>query len=211
MTETKEGKRTPCRVCRSAGGSGGRKAKVSDELTKAIAAGIAGGMLARDAATQGGISEDTFHDWISRGRSPTCRGCGRKVNPGYVRFAEAIEKAKGLRRSLLLNRIDKAAREPKHWTAAAWILERTESATFAPKVQHVIRAELEGALDRIAEEFRTEPETFERILRCLAGEPVSGAPARGASDAADRGSGAGDPADTAPPVAESGNVPRPAG
>jgi hypothetical protein len=202
MTDTKEGKRTPCPVCRSAGGPGGRKPKVSDELTKAIAAGIAGGMLARDAATQGGISEDTFHDWISRGRATTCRGCGRKVNPGYVRFAEAIEKAKGLRRSLLLNRIDKAAREPKHWTAAAWILERTESATFAPKVQHVIRAELEGALDRIAEEFRQEPETFERILRCLAGESLSGPSTRGTGDAADRSGRAGDPAGSAPTVAE---------
>jgi hypothetical protein len=201
--------RTRCVTCDHTGSARGRKLTVTPELTKRLAAFVASGALAKDAAATVGIGYRAYFEWLRvGGLGSRCPTCGRKIAPQLVQFAQAIEKAKADRRTLLLAKIRKAAEEPKHWTAAAWILERTEGAEFSPRVTHFVRSELEGALDRLESEFNEEPETFERILRCLAGDARSGAP-RGSSRVDTSGGGAEDGAARAAPAEpDAGSVPR---
>lgn len=202
--------RAKCPICRSSSGSGkgGRAGLYAPELLDSLVQTIASGSLAVDAAAHHGIAASTFHEWVRRGQHPTC-SCGRKTPPALVAFAAALEKGKAKRRMVLVARIAKAAQDPKHWTAAAWILERTEPELFAQRVQVVVRQELEAALDRLEAEFEAEPEILDRILGILAGGVGSRA-ARGpsgATAAADGGNAAA--ADPARTVADSIGVPRP--
>lgn len=206
----KPGARTKCPICRSSRGSGkgGRSGLYEPALLDSLVQTIATGTLAVDAAAHHGIAPSTFHEWVRRGQHPTCV-CGRKTPPELVAFAAALEKGKAKRRTVLIARIAKAAQDPKHWTAAAWILERTEPELFAQRVQVVVRQELEAALDRLEAEFEGEPDTLDRILGILAGGTGSGAPrtASRAAAAADGGSAAA--ADPSPAVADPIGVPRP--
>ncbi len=132
---------------------------------------IAGGLFARTACANVGIDEATFYEWMRRGEQrDTGRYAGEKRPPKeLVEFAQAVRKAEADRESVLLSKIVKAGTEPKHWTANAWILERTNPAQYSPRVRHFVELELSAALSRLKQEFVNEPETFERVLSCLAG------------------------------------------
>lgn len=147
---------------------------------------IAGGLFARTACANVGIDEATFYEWMRRGEQrDTGRYAGEKRPPKeLVEFAQAVRKAEADRESVLLSKIVKAGTEPKHWTANAWILERTNPAQYSPRVRHFVELELSAALSRLKQEFSNEPETFERVLACLAGVARD---AGASSDAQDAG------------------------
>lgn len=139
----------------------GRPSKLEPEVRAKIAALIQGGMFAQDAAASMGIGVSTFYAWLDRGR--------RQKRGEYREFLEAIDRAQAMRRNLLLQRITKASGEARHWQAAAWVLQHTDAAMFAPQLRVHVEAELSGALQRLAREFEHEPAIYERILAALAG------------------------------------------
>jgi len=66
------------------------------------------GLHRTDAARAAGITYKTFREW--------------ELADGA--FREAVKKAEADSREALVERIQAAAEDPKHWTAAAWLLER---------------------------------------------------------------------------------------
>lgn len=143
-----------------------KQPEIMDRVTKLIA----GGLFARTACANVGIDEGTFYEWMRRGEGTDSGRYEGKAPPRVlVEFAKAVRKAEADRESILLSKIVKAGTDPKHWTANAWMLERTNPAQYSPRVRHFVELELSAALGRLREEFRNEPETFERVLSCLAG------------------------------------------
>ena len=95
----------------------GRKSKLTPELQSKIVEYIKAGNYAKTACMAVGICEDTYYDWLKKGKYTK----GRKSK--YVLFSESIQKAHAeaeVRNAMLVN---KAAQEDaKH---AEWWLERT--------------------------------------------------------------------------------------
>lgn len=72
-----------------------------------------------------GISQASYTSWCRAGKR-----CDGEI---YVAFLAAVKKAKARFIQKNLVRIRSAAREPKTWTAAAWLLERLSPAHFGKK------------------------------------------------------------------------------
>jgi len=80
-------------------------------------------------------------NYLARGRE--ARAKTGKLTPTeteYFEFLGAVEKAEGFRVQAALAQIVRAAQDPKHWTAAAWLLERTHPDEYA----RPIRTEISG-------------------------------------------------------------------
>lgn len=146
----------------------GRPSKLDPATQGKLVQLIQGGMFAQDAAAAVGVGVSTFYAWLEKGR--------KQKRGEYREFREAIDRAQALRRSRLMSKVVKAAGETRHWQAAAWVLQHTDAAMFAPQLRVHVEAELTGALQRLAREFANEPHTYERILAAIAGgHGVSGA------------------------------------
>ena len=141
----------------------GKRPECTPQMRKAICDNIICGLTNHDSAVLAGVSEGSFYAWLKRGEVETARlamhphSRPRKYEARYVEFLKAVEKAKSQRKSLLLSRIQKAAKggeqftETKRtfkagelteevitvkqmlpeWTAAAWLLERIHPQEFA--------------------------------------------------------------------------------
>jgi transposase len=109
----------------------GRQTKLTPEVQDRIVAALRAGNYQETAARYAGISEDTFYEWLKRG----------KEEPGsaYSEFSEAVEKAKADAEVRDVALIDKAAHDGS-WQAAAWKLERK----FPNKWGRVNRTEISG-------------------------------------------------------------------
>jgi len=109
----------------------GRQSKLTQEVQDRIVAALRAGNYQETAARYAGISEDTFYEWLKRG----------KEEPGsaYSEFSEAVEKAKADAEVRDVALIDKAAHDGS-WQAAAWKLERK----FPNKWGRVNRTEISG-------------------------------------------------------------------
>lgn len=90
----------------------------SDELERAAIAGTIGSCAPKLALTSIGVPPATADSWLSdeppEAYERACRALTMRLKGGQ----DASEK-------MLLGRIQTAAQDPKHWTAAAWILERS--------------------------------------------------------------------------------------
>jgi hypothetical protein len=83
-------------------------------------------------------------------------------------FRDEIQQARARRELSLLNRIEEAAREPRYWRAAAWLLERLHPARYGPQSTKTIplaahRAGLDHLLDIVHQETRTHTDLYPRI------------------------------------------------
>jgi len=77
------------------------------EAREAVLGFLRRGLHRTDSARSAGINFSTFREWM---KDP--------------KFSAAVKKAEADSRSVLVERIQAAAEDPKHWTAAAWLLER---------------------------------------------------------------------------------------
>lgn len=94
----------------------GRLPSLTQEVSAAIVEAVRNGSTFKLAAETAGISERTMARWMSR---------GRKESDGvYWLFWQAVKKAHADLIAENVNLIRTAAKEPKHWTAAAWLAER---------------------------------------------------------------------------------------
>lgn len=96
----------------------GRTTKLTPDSQKRIVDAIRLGATYELASLAGGIDSRNFRRWMER---------GRKSSGGpYFELAEAVNTASAAAAIGWLALIEKAAREEggRHWTAAAWKLER---------------------------------------------------------------------------------------
>lgn len=75
-----------------------------------------------------GISSETVAEWIFKANKFP------EKYPEYVEFHEAMEQVRAEVQKEMVGHIVGAARsDPKHWTAAAWYLERTDPANWGKR------------------------------------------------------------------------------
>lgn len=97
-------------------GGMGRPSKLTPELHAEIVNLIRLGNFREAAAAAAGIGTTTFHRWMAK---------GREARSGiYREFWAAVNTAEAQAEATAIGRIRQAAQDPKHWTAAAWYLER---------------------------------------------------------------------------------------
>jgi hypothetical protein len=68
------------------------------------------------------VPPQTVRGWLARGENRHSQG--RPSTPEYVAFVADIEKALGQWECERLAGITAAGKQPRHWTANAWLLER---------------------------------------------------------------------------------------
>lgn len=96
----------------------GRKPELNAETQKRICDMLKIGQTMTTAAEYGGVSRKTVEEWIRRGEDRD----RRESEEIYAAFAAAVKDAKLTSKIRNVTLITEAAK--KHWTAAAWWLER---------------------------------------------------------------------------------------
>jgi len=110
----------------------------SKEMHKTIVEEVRAGRPKTLAFRLSGLHPDTIWDWLRLARHHP------EQYPQYVQLGEDIDAAKAAAEAEALDRIKAAAKsDPKHWTADAWYLERTNPAEYGrrDKVEVEIEAE----------------------------------------------------------------------
>lgn len=76
-----------------------------------------------------GLGKDTIHDWVAKARNEPDK------YPEYAKLLQDIEHARALREQEHIAKIERVALsdDPKTWTAAAWMLERSNPADWGRK------------------------------------------------------------------------------
>lgn len=140
-------------------GKPGAKPKLTPDVQERICATVRAAGTLREAALVCDVSERSVMSWMEKGR----RRKGRR----YVQFLQAVKKAKAERVLALEATIRKSSKE--EWTAAAWLLERTEPKRYALRVRVHVEEELASAIDRL--EKRLAPDVYEAVLAALSESP----------------------------------------
>jgi transposase len=97
----------------------GRPTKLTDEVRTAILEAVELGVPNDYAADLAGVHRSTFYRWKAENED----------------FQDALLKSKTRCIRTALERIHAASKDPKHWTAAAWLLERICPESFGRKVE----------------------------------------------------------------------------
>lgn len=105
-----------------------RPTKLTPETQEKIITAIEQGATYELAAQYGGVSYDTFNNWMNRARAETTRLENPRTKEDvdeapYVQFFNAVKEAEGRAAVKWLIKIEKAASDG-NWQAAAWKLER---------------------------------------------------------------------------------------
>lgn len=154
------------------------RSKLRKDIVKQIVRGMRQGCSRRGAALMSGIDEGTLSSWeeeIAEKEIEPLAKCVKESDvPERDRSPESREvllaflqremtKAHKARLTKLVKGIERAGQEPKHWTALAWLLERTYPEIFGrpernPAVQadgeeinKYIQSNLEAAARRMNE------------------------------------------------------------
>ena len=108
------------------------KTKLTDKLAEDIITAIENGANFKDAAIYNGITEQTFYNWLNK---------GKKAKGGkFKEFYERMEEAKIKNKIFHITNINKAGK--KDWKASAWRLERMYPEEYAkPEIQNNIQIE----------------------------------------------------------------------
>jgi hypothetical protein len=99
---------------------------VAERYVQAIRLGAAHSVASRFA----GVSSRTTRAWRETGREQK----EAAMSTVFTRFIDSIEEARGQQAITLLARIERAAATQRHWTAAAWLLERVHGMTRTSSV-----------------------------------------------------------------------------
>lgn len=121
------------------------QSKLTETAHNAIVLGIAAGLTRDLCAASAGVARETFFKWVQRGKKDI--ECGDKTK--YARLVRDIRKTEADEAKRLLKIIDDAAAsDPKHWTAAAWKLERRYKEEYSRKQE--INQHHSGAIESMA-------------------------------------------------------------
>lgn len=123
--------------------------KFTPDVQRKICAALASGMPRISALQMVGVGRRTFYDWMKASRT----------------FRTAIKRAEAKVQRRLLGRIEKASRDPKHWTAAAWIMERRWPELFALRMTRMLEKEREAMLAELRKTM--DEKTFGEVARAL--------------------------------------------
>lgn len=126
----------PGRTERKARKRGGRPTVMTPEVCKKICRYISLGMPREQAASLAGVSADSLYRYQAR----NCE------------FCEAIKAATARFVRVHIQRIAKAGKSPKRWTASAWLLERLLPESFSKVDRHVLHATARGP--ELTEEYK---------------------------------------------------------
>lgn len=102
---------------------GGHPLYLTDERRAAMLHAIELGLPIEKAATLIGIAPRTWRDWLQRAKDP-------EAHAYWQQLGLEIDQAKARCMQRRLEQIEAAAQDPKHWTAAAWHLERADPENF---------------------------------------------------------------------------------
>lgn len=131
----------------------GRPTSLTPELGRKLVSLVRGGHSPSSAARMVGVNSGTVSRWL------------RRTEPEYRNFRRAIKRARSMHERRLLARIDNASRDPKHWTAAAWILERLHPEKYALRVHRAVETEREAMRAVLREHL--EEQQFTEVARAL--------------------------------------------
>lgn len=119
----------------------GRPTKFTPDARDTFLQGIRLGASVKLAGQAAGWAESTTMEYLARGREArTKTGKLTPLDQSYSEFLADVEKAQGVMVQAALAQIVRAAQDPKHWTAAAWLLERVHPEEYA----RPIRTEISG-------------------------------------------------------------------
>lgn len=148
----------------------GRNHKLVPEIKDAIVAAIRLGNYQDHAAQAAGISVATFYNWLERGKKERERletiddAEIREEETVFVEFLEAVEKAKAEAVQRNIGIIQKAATVGS-WQAAAWWLERTQTALYGRKQQVAVQGVEGGPSVAITVDTKDLEDKVARILQ----------------------------------------------
>lgn len=140
--------------------SGGRPTSLTPEVQRKLVVLVTAGHTLNAAAVMCHLGARTVREWFYLGRKGSA-----VASDVYRRFRQAIKKAQSMHERRLLGRIDTASRDPKHWTAAAWILERRYPEKYALRLTRMLEKEREAMLAELRKTM--QPETFAEVARAL--------------------------------------------
>ena len=96
----------------------GRPSKMTDERIQRLLEALRAGNYITSACQYAGISESTYHAWMKQAYSDD-------ATPTQKEFLESVTKARSEAEVRNVMNIQKAATDPRYWTASAWWLERS--------------------------------------------------------------------------------------
>ena len=112
----------------------GRKPKLTPELRQKLVDALLAGNYIDTACSYAGIAPATYYDWMQQAER-------KNAKPEILEFSEAVKRARAEAEVRNVSFINTAAKDPKHWTAAAWFLERS----YPTKWGRQQKVELTGA------------------------------------------------------------------
>jgi hypothetical protein len=126
-----------------------RPTSLTPEVQRKLCALLRSGVPRNTALLVAGIGRRTFYTHLKENGS----------------FRTAIKRAEARPERRWLGLIERAARDPKHWTAAAWLLEHRWPEKYALRLARMLEKEREAMLA----ELRTtvDSKTFTEVARAL--------------------------------------------
>jgi hypothetical protein len=119
----------------------GRPTKLTADAADAFLTAVRLGATRDLAAQAAGWSPSATYSYLESGRDARHKAdTGQRLTAKerrFLEFVEATEKAEGDMAQNALACIVRAAREPRHWTAAAWLLERRYPAEYGRRTELV--------------------------------------------------------------------------
>lgn len=127
---------------------------VAEQSRDIIKAALRRGSPIADALRLAGVPRRTWRTWVKIGEDELARCIAEDCDPEphlapYVEFVQEAEQARSEGMNMLLDRIFQASADPKHWTAAAWLLERTDPQHFARRVHLLETAQEEAPVSQV--------------------------------------------------------------
>lgn len=95
----------------------GRPTLLTPETAQRVVDALKAGNFLDTAAAYVGVNRKSLHEWLKKGRAKGAR------DP-YRGFVVQVDEAMAQAEVMFAARIANAAGDPRHWTAAAWMLER---------------------------------------------------------------------------------------
>ncbi len=114
-----------------------------------LLAALRAGLPRIEACRAAGIGRRTFYDHLQADRA----------------FRTSVKRAQSKPERRWLSRIEAAAKEPKHWMAAAWLLEHLMPEKYALRITRVIEREREAMLAELRKTL--DEEKFLEVARAL--------------------------------------------
>jgi hypothetical protein len=100
------------------GSNAGRRTKRTPERVQALVEALRAGNYIEASCSYAGISVATYYNWVNDAEKDD-------ATPEAIEFLEAVSKARADAEVRNVSFIQRAASDPRHWSAAAWWLERS--------------------------------------------------------------------------------------